>query len=83
MPLSSNFMLTSILGLIISVLYILPKAPSVPGGFDPLPWGFAFMLVFLLMFISSIISMTRAPIADASIVVTFEKLSINSEKYNF
>jgi hypothetical protein len=52
-PLSSGFMLTSIVGAIISAVYVYDKNPK---------FGFAFFLFFMLMFIASIISMTFAPI---------------------
>lgn len=52
-PLSSGFMLTSILGAIISAMYVYPRTAS---------FGFTFFLFFTLMFIASLISMTLAPI---------------------
>jgi hypothetical protein len=48
-PLNSTFLVTSMLGFLISMLWVYPKSKS---------WGVAFALVFLLMFVSSIISMT-------------------------
>ena len=64
-PLSSAFMIASILGFIISVLYITKLSVK---------FGAAFSLVFLLMFLSSFVSMTKAPVGDE----TFEKdLSIH------
>ena len=48
-PLSSSFMLTAILGFLISVIWVYPNSPS---------FGVAFALVFALMFIASIISTT-------------------------
>ena len=51
-PLSSGFMLTSILGIIISIFYIFQRYPK---------WGFTFVLFFILTFIASLISMTYAP----------------------
>ncbi|MBR9675807.1 hypothetical protein GOV05_02255 [Candidatus Woesearchaeota archaeon] len=50
-PLSSTFFLTSIFGFLISALYISSLSPT---------WSFAFSLIFVLMFISSMISMTKA-----------------------
>jgi hypothetical protein len=47
-PLSGSFLATSIIGFMISIIYIIKAYPS---------WGFAFALVFGLMFISSLISM--------------------------
>ena len=52
-PLSASFMLTSIVGAIISALYVYPRSPS---------FGFAFFLFFIIMFVASIISMTYAPL---------------------
>ena len=51
-PLNGSFMITSIIGLIIS-FNVFANYPS---------WGFAFMIVFTLMFVASLISMTYAPI---------------------
>ena len=51
-PLSSAFMLTSIVGFLTSAFYILPNSAT---------WGFTFVLFFTLMFVSSVISMTYAP----------------------
>lgn len=48
-PLSAGFMLTSIIGFMLSILIIYPRWPT---------WGFTFTLIFTLMFISSVISMT-------------------------
>ena len=52
-PLSSGFMLTSIVGVLISALYIYESSPS---------FGSAFFLFFTLMFIASLVSMTLAPL---------------------
>ncbi|MDO8481101.1 MAG: hypothetical protein Q7S65_04780 [Nanoarchaeota archaeon] len=52
-PLSASFMLSSIIGGTISAMYIYPRSP---------PWGFTFFMMFVLMFIASMISMTYAPI---------------------
>ena len=51
-PLSSAFMLTSIVGALISAFYILPNSRT---------WGFTFVLFFTLMFVASLISMTYSP----------------------
>jgi multisubunit Na+/H+ antiporter MnhB subunit len=51
-PLNSSFMVTSILGLLISIIWVYKQAPA---------WGAAFTVVFALMFISSIVSMTYGP----------------------
>jgi len=54
-PLKGSFMLISILGFVISAIYVYDINPK---------FGFAFSLVFVLMFIASLISMTYAPIED-------------------
>jgi len=54
-PLKGSFMLTSILGFIISAIYIYDINAK---------FGFAFSLVFFLMFVASLISMTYAPVED-------------------
>jgi len=51
-PLSGSYMITSIVGFLISAFYILPNSKN---------WGFTFVLFFTLMFIASLISMTYAP----------------------
>ena len=51
-PLSGGYMLTSIVGFLISAFYILPNSST---------WGFTFVLFFTLMFVASLISMTYAP----------------------
>jgi hypothetical protein len=52
-PLSSGFMLTSIVGAVVSGIYVYPKSSS---------WGFTLLLFFILMLIASFISMTYAPL---------------------
>lgn len=60
-PLNSTFMLTSIIGFIVSALYI----PSMADKFPSAPsFAFAFSIVFVAMFIASLISMTYSPITD-------------------
>lgn len=51
-PLSNSFFLTSIIGFYISVIYVAKKWPD---------FGVAFAIVFVIMFIASIISLTYAP----------------------
>jgi formate hydrogenlyase subunit 3/multisubunit Na+/H+ antiporter MnhD subunit len=48
-PLSGGYMLTSIVGFLISAFYILPISRR---------WGFTFVLFFTLMFVAAMISMT-------------------------
>lgn len=54
-PLKSSFMLVSMLGFMISVVYT-------AYGRISTDWGFALGFVFAIMFIASMISMTKAPI---------------------
>ena len=61
-PLSSGFMLTSIVGFLVSAFYIPTMDPVIfPSRID---YAFAFGLVFVLMFIASMISMTYSPLSD-------------------
>ncbi|MBU0615072.1 MAG: hypothetical protein KJ601_03185 [Nanoarchaeota archaeon] len=53
-PLKSSFMLSSLIGFIISWLWVFPRDAS---------WGFTFMLFFVIMFVASMISMTYQPVA--------------------
>lgn len=53
-PLKSSFMLMSMLGFMISVVYT-------AFGKISETWGFTFGFVFALMFVASFISMTHAP----------------------
>lgn len=55
-PLSGGYMITSIVGFLISV-YIIPQS-RIPNA---TAWSFAFVLFFTLMFVASMISMTYAP----------------------
>ena len=51
-PLSGGYALTCIIGFLISAFYVLPLNKK---------WGFALLLIFSLMFVASMISMTYAP----------------------
>ncbi len=53
--LSAGFMLTSIIGFFVSTFFIWKISLS---------WGFTFTLFFLIMFIASIISMTKADFSN-------------------
>jgi len=55
LPFSSGFMLTSILGFLISVLFIMKISAT---------WGFTFALVFVIMFIASIVTMGQIEAED-------------------
>lgn len=50
-PLPASFMLTSIIGLIMTVIFA-------ASGRISADWGFSFGIVFLIMFVSSVISIT-------------------------
>ena len=50
-PLKSSFMLAGIIGFLISVIYV-PKYS--------LNWAFAFGLVFLIMVVETLVSMTQS-----------------------
>ena len=52
-PLKGSFMATSIVGFLITTYMVYPKSKD---------FGIAFMIVFLAMFIASLISMTHAPV---------------------
>ncbi len=51
-PLSGGFMAGSIIGLMVSGLYVFKYSKT---------WGFTLMLVFGIMFVSSLVSMTYGP----------------------
>lgn len=55
-PLRSSFMLASMLGGLASVLIVYPKISK--------PFGAAFTLVFLIMFIAAVISFIYAPLQE-------------------
>jgi hypothetical protein len=50
-PLSGGYMAGSMLGIFISLMYVYKQAPD---------WGITFTIVFSVMFIASIVSMTAA-----------------------
>jgi hypothetical protein len=54
-PLTSGFMLTSIIGFFVSSFYVMKL---------DLTWGFTFSLFFVIMFIASIISMSKIEAED-------------------
>ena len=61
-PLPGSFMLASMLGFAISLIWVYPQSVS---------FGIAFMIVFGAMFIASVISLTYAPAEE---VFELEKL---------
>jgi len=50
-PLSGGYMATSMLGFLISVVYVYKQSPD---------WGVTFAFIFAIMFAASVISMTTA-----------------------
>ncbi|MBN1175108.1 hypothetical protein JXA48_00535 [Candidatus Woesearchaeota archaeon] len=65
-PLSGTFMITSILGFLISTMYLM----GIPGAES---YAFALALLFGIMFIASVISMTYAPVeAELAIDESYE-----------
>ncbi len=59
-PLKGSFMIISIIGFVISAIWIYRASPSL---------GFSFALIFVLMFIASLISMTYGPVSDKDLHV--------------
>ncbi|MGV8150873.1 MAG: hypothetical protein ACP5NV_04045 [Candidatus Woesearchaeota archaeon] len=53
--LSAGFMLTSIIGFLISIFFVTKLSET---------WGFTFMIFFAIMFVASMISMTKAPYTE-------------------
>ena len=51
-PLKGGYMITSMVGFIVSSIYVFPRSQT---------WGFTFTIFFALMFVASIISMTYGP----------------------
>jgi len=54
-PLTRTFMIISIIGFLVSAIWVFPRTAS---------YGFAFSLVFALMFVASLISMTYADVDE-------------------
>lgn len=70
-PLNSTFMLTSIIGFLISVFYLPSLGTKLAAHFESqiiaqnvLSYSIAFAIVFGGMFFASLISMTYAPYTD-------------------
>ncbi len=57
-PLSGGFMITSIVGFLITAMYLFPNTSEL--GISQ-GWAFTFLLFFTIMFIASMISMTYGP----------------------
>jgi preprotein translocase subunit SecF len=56
--LSAGFMLTSIIGFLVSVFFVWKYTIS---------WGFTFALFFAIMFVASVVSMTKADFTDKEV----------------
>ena len=69
-PLNASFMVTAILGLLISVIYVRKLS---------LTWAFAFSLVFIIMIISALISMVQAPV-KGQLMPKLEKIAAEEPK---
>ncbi|MBU0471086.1 MAG: hypothetical protein KKF89_03110 [Nanoarchaeota archaeon] len=67
-PLPSSFMLFSMFGFIASAFLLTSVIKT---------WAFAFLLVFVAMFIASIISMSKAPLEEEYL----EKLAIHNQHH--
>ncbi len=63
-PLTGTFMITSIVGFLLFAVYVYDYHPG---------FGFAGALVFTLMFIAGLISMTHAPMEDYDFTRRMEK----------
>jgi hypothetical protein len=65
-PLPHEWMITSIIGFFIALLFVYGDLGHQGSGLDAAfrKWGIAFMLICILMFIASIISMTMASTSD-------------------
>ena len=50
-PISGGYMATSLLGMLISITYVYKQSAD---------WGTAFTLIFIIMFVASVVSMTVA-----------------------
>jgi hypothetical protein len=71
-PLSSGFMMVSIIGFLVSIWMIMDWSET---------WGFTLVLFFVMMFISSIVSMTKAePIPEHMDELAFHKPKILNKK---
>ena len=67
-PLTGGYMITSIVGFIISSMYVYDISNR---------WGFTFALFFTLMFVASLISMTYGP--DEAMLLVGQKKHFVSE----
>lgn len=71
-PLSSGFMLTSMIGILMSLVVLVPFSLS---------WGITFTAVFGIMFFASILSMSNGPVPDSELEsVHLKELAVH-DKY--
>ena len=68
-PLTSGFMLTSIIGFFVSAFFVVQI---------DLSWGFTFSLFFVIMFIASVISMSKIEAEDK---YALEQLDIHHKEH--
>lgn len=66
-PFSGGFMLTSILGFLVSVLFVMQYSVT---------WGFTFALVFVIMFIASVVSLSHIEAED---VYALKELAVHEQ----
>ena len=69
LPFSSGFMLTSIIGFFVSVFFVMKISAT---------WGFTFALVFVIMFIASIITMSQIEAEDK---YALKELAVHEKKH--
>jgi hypothetical protein len=67
-PLTGGFMLTSIIGFMVSTMFVMRLSVS---------WGFTFALFFVVMFIASVVSMSNMEADDR---YGWEGLAIHEKK---
>ena len=71
-PLSAGFMVTSIVGFVISIIMIYPRNST---------WGFTLTLFFFLMFVAAMVSLTYAPDNPKyQLINHYGKISIKTDK---
>ena len=63
-PLPNSFFLTSIIGFYISIIFVMPRSED---------FGVAFSIVFIVMFIASMISLTYAPAKSLIALEEYER----------
>ncbi|HIH10829.1 TPA: hypothetical protein HA241_01425 [Candidatus Woesearchaeota archaeon] len=54
-PLKGSFMITAILGILISIYWVYPQSKN---------YGLTFILIFAIMFVASAVSATKAPVIE-------------------